>query len=556
MKFILNSLKRPLLLLAAVIAPTLASEAATNVVTGALVGTNWWWNTNVYVMEGAVYVPTNGVLHIQAGTVVKARNRGGSPQGTDIGALFVTRGGKIYAQGTASQPIIFTAEKDTLSVPSNMGLYERGLWGGVAIMGEAPLNSAVNTTGQASTPKYEVFEGLNDDVINGQNVHRFGGTNAEDSSGVFRFVSIRHGGSQLQANRELNALSLGGVGRGTVLEYVEAYATADDGFEFFGGTVNTRYLISAFNDDDSFDVDQGHSGKHQFWFAVQAPDKRNYGLELNNQLNDLANTNGVAFLGSFQVHNLTVVGAGTNSTGSASGDGGRNAAMVLRPSTGLKLWNSVLTEFGASGIELETRNGVNPTNVVSEGYTAIRNTLFWNFRNSEAPNSVTNLTVQGAAAAEYFTNAAFGNQVAGPLLSSIGRTNNGALDPRPAPGSPALTNFTLAPNDGFFTAANYAGAFGPNDSWANGWSTLAAYGVTGSGVPLFGPALTVVRSGADVVVTFPTISGRSYQVQGKGDISTNLTWQATGSALPGTGGARTHTEALGTTNRFIRVLVQ
>ena len=555
MKSLFNSLRKPLLLAAAVMS-AIAVQATTNLVTGSLAGTNWWWNTNVYLLEGAVYVPSNGVLNIQAGTVVKARNRSGSPQGTDIGALFVTKGGKIYAQGTAAQPIVFTAEKDTLSVPSNMGLYERGLWGGVVILGDAPLNSAVNTTGQATTPKYEVFEGLADDVINGQFVHRFGGTNAEDGSGVFRYVSIRHGGSQLQANRELNGLSLCGVGRGTVLEYVEAYATADDGFEFFGGTVNTKYLISAFNDDDSFDVDQGHSGKHQFWFAVQAPDKRNYGLELNNHLNDLANTNGVAFLGSFQIHNLTVIGAGTNNTGSASGDGGRNAAMVLRPSTGLKMWNSVLTEFGASAIELETRNGISATNVVSEGYTAIRNTLFWNFRNSEAPNAVTNLAVLGAAASEYFTNAAFANQVASPMLSSIGRTNDGGLDPRPAAGSPALTNFTVAPNDGFFTAVNYAGAFGPSDSWANGWSTLSAYGVLSPGVPLAAPSLTLSRSGTDIVVSFPTVLGRSYQVQGKGDIGTNITWQNSGTLLPGTGGTRTHTEVLGSTNRFLRVLVQ
>ncbi len=134
-------------------------------------------------------------------------------------------------------------------------------------MGKATINTASDVTGNAASPKYDVFEGLPDAQVGGQFVHRYGGNDDTHSSGTLRYVSIRHAGVVFQPNKELNGLSLCGVGRGTLIEYVETYATADDGFEFFGGNVNTKYLVSAFNDDDAFDTDQGYRGKNQFWFS-------------------------------------------------------------------------------------------------------------------------------------------------------------------------------------------------------------------------------------------------------------------------------------------------
>ncbi len=104
------------------------------------------------------------------------------------------------------------------------------------------------------------------------------------------------------------------MGRGTTIEYVESYAAADDGFEFFGGTVNAKYLVSSFNDDDSFDVDMGYRGTNQFWFAVQAPDKRNYGMELNNHPNELNQGSQLLPATDFKVYNLTIIGSGASST--------------------------------------------------------------------------------------------------------------------------------------------------------------------------------------------------------------------------------------------------
>jgi hypothetical protein len=105
--------------------------------------------------------------------------------------------------------------------------FQRGLWGGLVVLGRATINSAESTVGNAATPKYDVYEGLDDTVINGQNIHRYGGNDDDDNSGIIRFVSTRHGGTQILPNKELNGLSLGGVGRGTTVEFVEAYAIAD-----------------------------------------------------------------------------------------------------------------------------------------------------------------------------------------------------------------------------------------------------------------------------------------------------------------------------------------
>src|SRR4030095_11884434 len=127
-------------------------------------------------------------------------------------------------------------------------------------------NTSSSTAGNTNSPKYDVFEGLPDNQINGQNVYRFGGTNDADNSGEIQYVSIRHGGDEFLQNKKPKRPPMCAVGSGNNIDHAEAYAIADDGFEFFGGTVNTKYLVSAFNDDDTFDTDQGYRGKNQFWF--------------------------------------------------------------------------------------------------------------------------------------------------------------------------------------------------------------------------------------------------------------------------------------------------
>ena len=326
-----------------------SAKAGTIQVTAPLSGTNTWYQTNEYVLNGPIYVLEGGVLNIEAGTVVK-----GKPGGTnDASALYITRGAKIFAEGTRTKPIIFTAEQDDVTDPGDLNIYARGLWGGVVMFGNARLNMAADSLGKNANPIYEVYEGLSDDVIMGQRVNRFGGTNDDDSSGVFRYVSIRHGGINILPNKEINGLSMGGVGRGTTIDHVECYAIRDDGFEFFGGTVNTRYCVSAFNDDDGFDTDMGYRGKNQFWMVIQERGAKDNGAELNGEING-ATTGTNMPIGNFEVFNATWIGAGTNTTA--------NRGLQIRDYAAPRIYNSIITEFGGPGVRVDNTAAVYLTN--------------------------------------------------------------------------------------------------------------------------------------------------------------------------------------------------
>jgi hypothetical protein len=201
----------------------------------------------------------------------------GSGTGTsavnDFGCLFVCRGGKINANGTATSPIIMTAEFDDVHDSGDLPFPSRGLWGGIVIFGNARASTIL-----LGLPTMYHMKSMKDclslvvtNAVNGQvdYLHRFGGSDDNDNSGVYRYVSVRHGGKKLTTDKEINGWSLGAVGRGTTMEYLEAYCTADDGFEFFGGSVNTKYLVSAFNDDDGFDTDMGYNGNNRVlvWYS-------------------------------------------------------------------------------------------------------------------------------------------------------------------------------------------------------------------------------------------------------------------------------------------------
>ena len=205
------------------------------------------------ILDGPVYVQNGETLTIAAGTIVKGRAK---PEGQTASALIVARGGKIMASGTKVQPIIFTFEEDPIdgSTPPTT----RGRWGGVILLGKAGLNSTPGTTS---------IEGIPTSEERG----KYGGTEDNDSSGTLRYVSIRHGGAVIGANNEINGLTLGGVGSGTTLEYIEIVGNKDDGIEFFGGTANVRYLLSIYNADDAVDYDEGYRGFCQFILIHQDP---------------------------------------------------------------------------------------------------------------------------------------------------------------------------------------------------------------------------------------------------------------------------------------------
>src|SRR6185436_19384806 len=162
--------------------------------------------------------------------------------------LFITRGAKIFANGTRAKPIIFCSENDDLTDTTDLPLWQRGLWGGIVIFGKSVLNTASLTVGNAASPKFDRFEGLGDTIVGSQHLNDFGGNDDNDDSGVMRYVSIRNSSTQILPDKEINGLSLCAVGRGTKIENIEVFDAGDDSVEFFGGTVNTKYMMSIFSD--------------------------------------------------------------------------------------------------------------------------------------------------------------------------------------------------------------------------------------------------------------------------------------------------------------------
>ena len=217
----------------------------------------------VYVLDGLVFVNDGQTLEIEAGTIIKGK----AGQGEDASALIVARGGTIMAEGTSSDPIIFTAEEDAIrrDVAGDLqseGTYAKDLgaqWGGIIILGNAGLNSSPGET---------QIEGISTSESRGL----YGGDTDTDNSGTLKYVSIRHGGTDIGAGNEINGLTLGGVGSGTTLEYIEVIANEDDGIEFFGGTARLKYALVANAGDDSYDYDEGWRGFGQFWVSLNSSD--------------------------------------------------------------------------------------------------------------------------------------------------------------------------------------------------------------------------------------------------------------------------------------------
>jgi hypothetical protein len=474
----------------------LSGQAATiNVPAGGLTGTINWTADNEYVLNGYVYLLDGAVLNIEAGTVIRGKP-GTAP---NYGALFVCRGAKIYAMGTRLKPIIFTAEADDINDPYDIPLADesgggRGLWGGLVILGKARINradaeaSGSGLNGDGS--KYQLYEGLGDVVISGNYVHRFGGNDDEDSSGTLKYVSIRYSGKALESNKEINGLSMAGVGRGTTIECVEVYANADDGFEFWGGAVNTRYLVASYCSDEMFDMDQGHMGKHQFWFGLQAI-TGDEGMELNGQPSGGPNSNiiGAEPLGRHEIYNVTLIGEG--------GAGSGSDVMNTRSEYYGSIHNSVFVGF----------QGKDQVSSVANNYGTVSHNLFWD---NAGDRGIVDVTT---------------NPEADPLLLSINRAQANLLDPRPAANSPVYTGWRTPPVNSWFEQTAFKGAF-DKELWCADWTGLSdnehlanvACSTTKCPLPAPQVQVSVNAAGTQATLTWVAVAGLRYQVQ----VSTDL----------------------------------
>lgn len=223
-------------------------EDETTIKVTANITENTTWETGkTYILATRVAVTSGATLTIQPGVIVK----GEAGTASNATALIIARGAKIDAQGTATQPIIFTTVADEIEpgqiASPNMDASLSGLWGGLIILGNAPISADAEAI---------QIEGIPASDQNGL----YGGTNAADNSGVIKYISIRHGGANIGEGNEINGLTLGGVGSGTVIENVEVISNQDDGIEFFGGTVSVKNAIVWNAGDDAIDTDQSWAG--------------------------------------------------------------------------------------------------------------------------------------------------------------------------------------------------------------------------------------------------------------------------------------------------------
>lgn len=237
------------------------------VVTENISSNTTWTKDKVYQLAGRITVLNGATLTIEAGTIIK----GEAGTGANATALLVARGGKLMANGTATAPIIFTSVADEIKpadvAAGNFGSPNLdpdidGLWGGVLILGKAKI-SASNANGDVTEVQ---IEGIPTSDPNGL----YGGNDDNDNSGEIRYISIRHGGTNIGSGNEINGLTLGGVGSGTVIEYVEVVSNQDDGIEWFGGTVNVSNVVVWNVNDDAIDTDQSWAGTLDN-FVIVAP---------------------------------------------------------------------------------------------------------------------------------------------------------------------------------------------------------------------------------------------------------------------------------------------
>jgi len=399
-------------------------------------GTVTWTRDKAYLLNGFVFVNDGQTLTIESGTVIRAR----TGQGSLASALIVARGGNIIAEGEKTNPIIFTVEGDDLegSVP----IEARGLWGGLIVLGNATINTA---SGE------DMIEGIPISEPRGI----YGGFDDDDNSGILRYVSIRHGGTNIGEGNEINGLTLGGVGRQTIIDHVEVISNADDGVEFFGGDVNCRNLVVSFCGDDAFDMDQGYHGKGQFWLAIDCNDKS---MEISGGLLPIP-----TLPSRFPVvHNTTLVRSPVSSMPMQVhffdyGGGTLNNSILLHPGSGVQI--------------LHTERSGDSWSLFSSGRLALRSNILYPDADPLYP---------------YVTYTELGDDLTEEnqlLADSAAAWMTSFEDPGISSGNgytllPPTTEFeNMAPYlSDWFEQVTFKGAFGSNN-WIEGWTLLYESGL-------------------------------------------------------------------------------
>jgi hypothetical protein len=403
------------------------------VVTGDVSANETWNSANYYVLRGAVFVRSGSTLNIQAGTRVIGES--GS-----VGTLIVERGGRINAIGTAAEPIVFTSDQA-------IGTRGRGDWGGIIINGRAPINfGSGEAAGEGDTGVY-------------------GGTDPNDNSGVLRYVRVEFAGIEFSPDNELNGIAFQAVGRGTQVDHVQSHLSRDDAMEWFGGTVDGKYLVMSGAADDSVDWTFGWNGRLQFVAVLQRGDDADNAIEAdNNEFN-----NNVGPRSNPQIYNITICGDPTG-IGSEVQRGGN-----LRRGTAFTIRNFLITGM-RQGFQIETTNTAT-TGQVDNGTSQMGAGASW--ANLNAQGVVTPAQAMHSSVTTYINSGRFPNiRLNEPAGLNSATCNASIVNPNLQPPLASLGGGQLAPiqppNDGFFEAVTFIGAVppAPASNWMDGWTAF------------------------------------------------------------------------------------
>lgn len=409
---------------------------------------------NTYKIRGKVYVTSGAKLTIEPGTIIQGEK-------ASKGVLVITRGSQIIADGTKEKPIVFTSDDANP---------QRGDWGGLVILGNAKTNSSYN--GQAGVGSVE--GGVNND----EGLGIYGGTNDDDNSGTLRYVRVEYAGYAYLPDNELNGITLAGVGRNTVVDFVEVFKANDDAIECFGGTVNLRHTIFISTLDDDFDTDNGYTGNVQFGIVMRdsavADISKSESFESDNDANGSTLTPKTSAVYS----NITVVGP--RATTSNIGNSLFNAGAQIRRNSSLSIYNSVILGY-PTGILIDASKGTPTDANITAGTLVLQTNIIAGSATpvtyAASANTPTGWTATDAL--NWFNTAGFGNNIF-PTVDEVKLAapfNYAAPDFTPLEGSPLLTgtNFGSAKLAGF-TPTTFRGAVGPagsaNADWWKGWTKL------------------------------------------------------------------------------------
>jgi len=383
-----------------------------------------------WTLKGYVYVMNGVTLTIEPGTVIVGDT-------AVKAALCVERGGKLIAEGTAEKPIIFTSGKPA-------GQRAPGDWGGIVLLGKAKTN-------RSATP-----------VIEGGLDRPYGGSDDADNSGSLKYVRIEFAGIAAFPGSEINGLTLGGVGSGTTLQNIQVSYGNDDGYEFFGGTVTGKRLISYACSDDDFDFDFGFTGKIQYGVVIKDPNTvdngdDNNGIECDN---DGSGTAATPYTRP-NLSNFTFVGPNNASTNVRHKYGNR-----FRRASQFSLRNSIIMGYNAGGFVMESNE---TAAAYVAGTSVFKNNLVHAVANPYIGVNAIITSADVKIKAEGDGCITYTNPADIKLTNAF---NISAPDVTPAAGSPALSGASFTDMDSFFEVVTYRGAVGAGN-WLTGWTSFS-----------------------------------------------------------------------------------